>query len=277
MGQGVLKASFGAVSIRGCGNTAAPDFMFGRNWLTICEKTIKIENNCMKSSSKEAENVSIHQSVSIFLCAAVLISLAACQKPGDTQSSYSQAASSSSGSSESLDSSESSFVPSSSASGFQNAAPAAPALQNVSGVTKAKAAGAGIPYEPVFAGFVSEYGKDGDESTYLPTGDILLGTEKEWDAFFQKYLQYDANVNYSGIPGNSDSFDFSGNSILYHSELSAKEDVYSYAYPIDQIVLGNDHKPALQEKEDFGNGFRITANGSRYIILVSLKKADIAD
>jgi hypothetical protein len=103
----------------------------------------------------------------------------------------------------------------------------------------------------------------------------LLGTEKEWNAFFQKYLQNDADVNYSEIPGNPDNFDFSKNSILYHSNLSAKEDVYSYAYPIDKIVLGDDHKPALSEKEDFGGGFRITANNSRYIILVSLKKSDL--
>jgi hypothetical protein len=134
-----------------------------------------------------------------------------------------------------------------------------------------------VPYRNLYAGFVNEFGKNSDKGSYLPTGDVLLSTEKEWDAFYNKYLQLNMSVNYSNIPGiYTKNFDFSRNSVLYHSELSAKEDVYSYAYPIDRVVVEN-HKPVLHSKtSDFGNGFEISAAGLRYIVLVSLKKSDLA-
>lgn len=224
--------------------------------------------------------MSIHKSAALFLCIIALFSFTACQKSGALQSTGSgrQAASHSAEGSalpaERVNSRSSSTAPGSHAAGSSKVP-----LQTISGMTKADASvsnGTGIPYKNVFAGFVGECGKNGDDKTYLPVGDILLSSKKEWDAFFQKYLQFNSDVNYSSIPGNDNGFDFSKKSILYHSELSAKEDVFAYAYPIDRIALDKDRKPVLLEKETFDNGFRISANGSRYIILVSLKKSDLA-
>lgn len=126
-----------------------------------------------------------------------------------------------------------------------------------------------VPYRFLYAGFVPENDKT-LKLGQLPTGNLLLGTEKDWDAFKSKYLRYSPDVDYS----SQTSFDFNRDSILYHSQPSAKQNVYGTAAAIDKVALEN-HKPVLYEKS-FENGFRITASGDRrYVVLVLVKKSDI--
>ncbi|MDF2632769.1 MAG: hypothetical protein K0Q85_1365, partial [Caproiciproducens sp.] len=120
-----------------------------------------------------------------------------------------------------------------------------------------------IPYRNFYAGFIE------DKDQALPIGDILINSQNEWDVFKEKYLQDSIDVDYS----YSSPIDFKDNSILYHSQLSAKEDVFSSALPIDKVVI-EDNRPVLYEK-DFDNGFRITTTNRRYVILVLVEKSDI--
>jgi len=71
--------------------------------------------------------------------------------------------------------------------------------------------------------------------------------------------------------------DFTKKSIIYNSQLSAKNDVYAMAYQIDKIEIKNNQPNVLIE--DLDNNLRISTaciNGfQRYIILVSVNKCDL--
>ena len=120
-----------------------------------------------------------------------------------------------------------------------------------------------IPYRNLYAGFIE------DKNQTLPIDDILINSQNEWGVFKEKYLQDSIDVDFS----YSSPIDFKDDSILYHSQLSAKEDVFSSALPIDKVVI-EDNRPVLYEK-DFDSGFRITTTRRRYVILVLLEKSDL--
>lgn len=132
-----------------------------------------------------------------------------------------------------------------------------------------------IPYRNLYAGFVLQNSKSlkiGEKE--LPIGDILLGSEKDWKSFRNQYLSNSIDVGYFA----EQDIDFKKDAILYHSQNSAKQDVFANAAAIEKVVLEN-HKPVLYEKS-FGNGFRITTTNypyaqHRYVILVVVKKSDL--
>jgi len=129
-----------------------------------------------------------------------------------------------------------------------------------------------VPFRNLYAGFVLE-----NNTTLklggLPTGDVLLDTKKDWDAFVSKYLKNSADLE-KELP----SIDFTKDSVLYHSDSADKQNSFAAARLADLVAI-EDRKPVLREK-DFGDGFRVTtANYSfaeyRYVVLVLLKKADL--
>ncbi len=130
-----------------------------------------------------------------------------------------------------------------------------------------------VPFRNLYAGFVLE-----NNTTLklggLPTGDVLLDTKKDWDAFESKYLKNSADLE-KELPS---SIDFAKDSVLYHSDSADRQNSFAAARPADLVAIV-DRKPVLREK-DFGDGFRVTtANYSfaeyRYVVLVLLKKADL--
>lgn len=132
-----------------------------------------------------------------------------------------------------------------------------------------------VPYQYYYAGFVLQNSKSLKIGARdLPNGDTLFATQKEWNAFRSKYLSDSIDLNYA----RSTDIDFSKDSVLYHSQNAAKQDVMANAYLVDKVVLENG-KPVLYGK-DFGGGFRITAANysfadHKYVVLVLLKKSDL--
>ena len=129
-----------------------------------------------------------------------------------------------------------------------------------------------VPYRNLYAGFVVENNKT-LKLGGLPSGDVLLGTKKDWDEFVGEYLKNSADLE-KELPS---SIDFAKDSVLYHSD-SEEQGAFAAARPADLVAIV-DRKPVLREK-DFGDGFRVTtANYSfaeyRYVVLVLLKKADL--
>ena len=132
-----------------------------------------------------------------------------------------------------------------------------------------------IPYQYYYAGFVLQNSKSLKIGTQeLPNGDVLFATQKEWDAFRNKYMSDSEDLDYA----RSTPIDFSKYSVLYHSRNAAKQDVMAEACPIGRVVLENG-KPVLYEKA-FDGGFRITTTNHvsadhKYVVLVLLKKSDL--
>jgi hypothetical protein len=137
-----------------------------------------------------------------------------------------------------------------------------------------------IPFKYLYAGFVLQ---DNVElpigNDVFPIGTIVINTEKEWKDFGNKYLFYkNGDFAYMDIAYRfTQPVDFNKESIIYNSELSAKQDVYTSAYQIDKIEI-QDNKPNVIIK-DLDNFSITTMNykGSvhRYIILLTINKSDL--
>lgn len=129
-----------------------------------------------------------------------------------------------------------------------------------------------LAYRNLYAGFVLE-NNSSLKIGNLPTGDVLLGTKKDWDAFVSKYLK-----NSADLTGELPSIDFTKDSVLYHSDSAQKQGAFAAARLADVVAIEG-KKPVLREK-DFSGGFRVTtANYTfaeyRYVVLVLVKKGDL--
>ena len=132
-----------------------------------------------------------------------------------------------------------------------------------------------VPFQNYYAGFVPDNNKSlkiGEQE--LPTGDVLLSTEKEWSAFRNKYLRDNIDVGYYS---NSD-IDFSKYAVLYHSDKWSKQNVMGGTDGLPDKVVISDGKPVLVTKK-FGNDYRITAvdlpYNERFVTIVLVKQSSL--
>lgn len=132
-----------------------------------------------------------------------------------------------------------------------------------------------VAFQNYYAGFVPDKKKSlkiGERE--LPTGDILLSTKKDWDAFRGKYLRDSTDVGYYSGAG----VDFSKYAVLYHSRKWAKQNVMGGADGIPDKVVMEGGKPVLKTKQ-IGGGYRVTAanvfSDQRFVTLVLVKKSDL--
>ena len=142
-----------------------------------------------------------------------------------------------------------------------------------------------IPFKYLYAGFVIQNNKDLPiDNKQFPVGTVVINTDKEWQDFTYTYFKFknsvSRNFEYADMAYKfpNGTVDFSKESIIYNSQLSAKSDVYAVAYQIDKIEIEN-NKPNVLIKE-FDNGLRITTSNfinfdHRYIILISINKSDL--
>jgi len=130
----------------------------------------------------------------------------------------------------------------------------------------------GISFQYAFSGFV-----DMKSTIYdYPAGTIIFSTDSEWTAFKGKYLSY--SIPYSGY--NVDPIDFTKQSVIYYSIISAKPDSYAIAYQIDNIQIQS--KKLIINTKFFENNFNIMiANLNniyhRFVIAVTVDKKDLTD
>ncbi|MFL0246323.1 hypothetical protein [Candidatus Clostridium stratigraminis] len=141
-----------------------------------------------------------------------------------------------------------------------------------------------IPFKYLYAGFVLQTNTEQSNSDNgFPIGTIVFNTSKEWTDFIDKYFIDKNSVNhdfkYADISYRlpSDKVDFTKESIIYNSALSAKNDVYAAAYQIYKIEIEK-HQPKVII-QDLDNNLSISTaclNGfQRYIVLVSVNKSDL--
>jgi hypothetical protein len=141
-----------------------------------------------------------------------------------------------------------------------------------------------ILFKYLYAGFVLQTNTEQSNSDNgFPVGTIVFNTDKEWENFMNKYFIDISSVNHDfknidmAYEFPSGKVDFTKESIIYNSQLSAKNDVYAMAYQIDKIEMKNNQPNVLIK--DLNNNLRISTacmNGfQRYIILVSVNKSDL--
>ncbi|MFL0268720.1 hypothetical protein [Candidatus Clostridium radicumherbarum] len=141
-----------------------------------------------------------------------------------------------------------------------------------------------IPFKYLYAGFVLQTNTEQSNSDNgFPVGTIVFNTNKEWMDFINKYFIDKNSVNHDfkyadmsyRLPG--DKVDFTKESIIYNSALSAKNDVYVEAYQIYKIEIEKNQPKVIMK--DLDNNLSISTaclNGyQRYIILVSVYKSDL--
>jgi hypothetical protein len=141
-----------------------------------------------------------------------------------------------------------------------------------------------IPFEYLYSGFVLQSNTlQSNDDNGFPVGTIVFNTDKEWEDFMDKYFIEKNSVNHDfkyadmayEFPGRK--VDFTKESIIYNSQLSAKNDVYTIAYQIDKIEIENNQPNVLIKGLD--NNLRISTaciNGfQRYIIIVSVNKCNL--